>query len=297
VATNANTSITWNEAVTMTSVSISCASSGSHTSTLSTSDSITWTVNPDTDYAQGELCTITVFSATVTDNDTNDPPDNPGPDISWQFTTDAAPSVTATSPTNGAASLASNTNIVITYDEPVTASGSAYTIVCNTNRTFTLSGNGTAVHTLDPNSNLPSGQTCTVTVVAAQISDTDAGDPPDNLAANYVFSFSVDANPQITTISPNDGSTNVAANANITITFTESVSLTGVSISCASSGAHTNVVSASPAVTFTVDPDADFSPNEVCTVTVLSANVTDTDTNDPPDNMGPDVSWQFTTAP
>ena len=38
----------------------------------------------------------------VTDDDTNDPPDNPGPDISWQYIVDAAPSVTATTPTNGA---------------------------------------------------------------------------------------------------------------------------------------------------------------------------------------------------
>ena len=30
-----------------------------------------------------------------------------------------------------------------------------------------------------------------MTVVANQVSDTDAGDPPDNLAANYVFSFGV----------------------------------------------------------------------------------------------------------
>jgi len=293
VATNANHSITWTEPVTMTSVSISCANSGSHTSTLSTSDSITWTVDPDTDYASGELCTMTVFSATVTDNDTNDPPDNPGPDISWQYTTDAAPSVTATSPANGAGPLASNTNIVITYDEPVTASGTAYTIQCNTSRTFTLSGNGTAVHTLDPNTNLPAGQNCTVAVIAAQISDTDAGDPPDNLAANYSFTFSVDVNPQIQSTSPTDGST-IAANANITINFTESVTLTAVGINCTVSGSHTNVVSASPATSFTVDPDVDFTSGETCTFQVLSANVTDTDTNDPPDNMGPDVSWEYT---
>ncbi|HJQ36679.1 MAG TPA: Ig-like domain-containing protein, partial [Thermoanaerobaculia bacterium] len=293
VATNTNQNITWTEAVTMTSVNINCATSGSHTSTLSTSDSITWTVDPDVDFSPGELCTIQVLSATVTDNDTNDPPDNPGPDVSWQWTTDAQPSVTATTPANGTTNSASNVNIVITYSEPVTASGSAYTIQCNSSRTFTLSGNGTATHTLDPTSNLPAGQTCTVTVLAAQISDTDANDPPDTMAANYVFSFSVDSNPQIQSTSPNDGST-IAADGNITITFTESVSLAAVGINCTVSGSHSNVVSASPAVSFTVDPDVDFSSGETCTISVLSANVTDTDTNDPPDNMGPDVSWTYT---
>ena len=84
---NANVTITWTEAVTMTAAGISCASSGSHTSVLSTSDNITWTADPDTDFAPSELCTVTILSANVTDNDTSDPPDNPGPDISFQFTT------------------------------------------------------------------------------------------------------------------------------------------------------------------------------------------------------------------
>ena len=30
-----------------------------------------------------------------------------------------------------------------------------------------------------------------MTIVAAQITDTDAGDPPDNMAANHVFTFAV----------------------------------------------------------------------------------------------------------
>jgi methionine-rich copper-binding protein CopC len=298
VATSTNINITWNEAVTMTTVSISCASSGSHTSVLSSSDHVAWTVNPDSDFSAGEQCTVTVTSASVTDDDTNDPPDHPGPDISFDFTTDAAPSVTSTSPTNGSTNSASNVNIVITYSEAVNASASAYSIVCGTsNRSFTLSGSGTTTHTLDPNSNLLAGSTCTVTVIASQISDVDAGDPPDNLAANYSFSFTVDANPQITSTSPADGSTNVAVSSNISITWTEAVTMTAVSISCASSGSHTSVLSTSDNITWTANPNTDFVHNELCTVTVLSANVTDNDTNDPPDNPGPDISWQFTTAP
>ncbi|HEY6210928.1 MAG TPA: Ig-like domain-containing protein, partial [Vicinamibacterales bacterium] len=248
VATNANVTITWTESVTMNAAGISCANSGSHSSVLSTSDNITWTINPDTDFAEGELCTVTILSANVTDTDTNDPPDNPGPDFSFQFTTDSAPTVSSTSPSSGATDLASNTNIVITYSEPVTASGSAYTIKCtpsNTSRPFVLTGNGTAVHTLDPSSNLPAGQTCTVSILAAQISDVDAGDPPDNLAANYSFSFSIDANPQIVSTSPSDTATDVAVSSNITITWSESVYMSAVSINCASSGAHTSVLSTS----------------------------------------------------
>src|SRR6185503_2632172 len=140
---------------------------------------------------------------------------------------------------NGATNSASNVNIVITYSEAVNASGTAYTIACtpsNTSRPFVLSGNGTATHTLDPTFNLQAGNTCTVSILASQISDVDANDPPDNMAANYSFSFTVDANPQILSTSANGSSTNVATNTNITINWTEAVTMTTVGISCASSG-------------------------------------------------------------
>ena len=48
--------------------------------------------------------------------------------------------------------------------------------------------------------------------------------------------------------------------------------------------------------TFTLDPDADFAANESCTVTVLAADVTDQDTDDPPDTMAPNYVFTFQTA-
>ena len=49
-------------------------------------------------------------------------------------------------------------------------------------------------------------------------------------------------------------------------------------INCATSGAHPSG-STSDNITFTLDPNDDFSSNEVCTVTVVDAQVTDTDIN------------------
>src|SRR6185369_13120439 len=43
-------------------------------------------------------------------------------------------------------------------------------------------------------------------------------------------------------------------------------------------------------VQFVLNPDADFSSSESCTVTVVAANVTDQDTDDPPDNMTADAT-------
>jgi predicted extracellular nuclease len=66
-------------------------------------------------------------------------------------------------------------------------------------------------------------------------------------------------------------------------------------VSCAVSGAHTAVVSGGP-TSFTLNPDTDFAANELCTVTVVAANVTDQDASDPPDAMVADAVITFTTV-
>src|SRR5205085_6208967 len=99
-------------------------------------------------------------------------------------------------------------------------------------QTFAVSGSGSSSITLDPNSVLPSTASCTVTAVAANISDTDTGDPPDHPAANYSFSFTTqDAAPSVTTTSPADGATHAAVNTNVTVNFSEPVTFTTSSFS------------------------------------------------------------------
>jgi methionine-rich copper-binding protein CopC len=291
-----NVSVTFDEAVNASgsSFTISCNTSGAHTFALSGGPT-TFTLDPTTDFTAGETCTVTVVAAQVTDADAGDPPDNMVSDYVFTFSIDAAPTVVSTTPTNGSIDNPTNVAIVINYSEPVTAGGTAYTITCPSTRAFTLGGNGTATHTLTPTINLPPGATCTVNILAAQITDTDTNDPPDNMAANYSFSFSLDQAPFITATSPNDGATGIATNTNIQITWNESVTLSSAGISCATSGSHTSVITGNPGSVSTINPDTDFVPNELCTVTILNTAVSDTDTNDPPDNMGPTYSFQFTT--
>src|SRR6185503_14650295 len=61
--------------------------------------------------------------------------------------------------------------------------------------TFAQSASPSTTYTLDPNVNLPFSTVCTVTVNATQISDQDVNDPPDNMTANFVFSFTTAAAP------------------------------------------------------------------------------------------------------
>jgi uncharacterized protein len=65
---------------------ISCASSGSHTATQSGGPQ-SFTLNPDTDFAGNESCTVTVDGTKVTDADTNDPPDQMAANHPFSFTT------------------------------------------------------------------------------------------------------------------------------------------------------------------------------------------------------------------
>jgi uncharacterized protein len=112
---------------------------------------------------------------------------------------DSAPSVLNTTPTNGAINVAADSNISITFTESVNATGSAFTVECPTGtpQTFTQSSSPATIFTLDPTVDLPFSTVCTVTVDATQITDVDATDPPDNMAANFVFSFTVAAAPPV----------------------------------------------------------------------------------------------------
>lgn len=108
----------------------------------------------------------------------------------------------------------------------------------------------------------------------------------------------LDAAPSVASTVPANGGSGVALNTNITITFSEPVNVTGAwfSLTCSLSGAHTAAVTGG-ATTFTLNPNADFAIGETCTVTVIASQVTDLDTIDPPDALGGNYSWSFTTIP
>ncbi len=104
-----------------------------------------------------------------------------------------------------------------------------------------------------------------------------------------------DIAPAVASTSPTASAANIAVGADITVYFSEAVTAgaDAFSITCASSGVHTLVLSGGPA-TFTLNPDADFAMVESCTVTVIAANVRDQDGT--PTNMTADYAFTFTTA-
>lgn len=210
------------------------------------------------------------------------------------ITVDNLPTVTSTVPVNGAASVADNATITVNFSEPVTITGSAFTLQCPvpTAIPFTVSPAGPAAsYVLTPTGALPSGVLCTVTVVANQVTDSAAQNP----AANFVFSFTVNSRPTVTSTVPANGATGIALVPGVAINFSESVNATLASftLACPVGSPQAFTITSSPAASFTLTPSAPLPVGTACTVTVVAAQVTDADASQ---NMAANFVFTFTTA-
>jgi methionine-rich copper-binding protein CopC len=303
VGTTANLTITFSEPVAVAGnwFQIVCGTSGTRnvSDTAVTGGPTVFTITPNAPFAPGEACATTIVAAAVTDQDAIDPPDAMAANVVVGFTIDQAPSVTSTTPANGAVQVATTTNVTLTFSEAVTATASSFTIACTTSgaHSFVLSG-GPTLYTLNPDTDFTPGETCTVTALAAQISDQDAADPPDTMAANYVFSFTIDSAPAVFATSPVDGATGISTAATVTVTFTESVNAAGGAFALVCDGTPVAFSStASPATSYTLTPTGGLPAGTICTVTVNAALITDVDAGDPPDAMLANHVFSFSVPP
>jgi predicted extracellular nuclease len=109
---------------------------------------------------------------------------------------DAAPAVASTVPINGAINVAVNATITVNFSEAVNVTGSWFSISGSSSGPHTAAVSGGPMNfTLDPDTDFATSETVTVTIFASQVTDQDAIDPPDNMAANFVFSFTTVAPP------------------------------------------------------------------------------------------------------
>lgn len=100
--------------------------------------------------------------------------------------------------------------------------------------------------------------------------------------------------PAVSSTSPAPGATGVAANAMVSVTFNESVAFAGtVDIVC--TGATQTVTPTDGPTTWNL-PHADFTAGDSCSIIIPAGQITDTDTDDPPDTMAADYTWSFTVA-
>jgi len=88
VVLDANVTVTFTEPVSVAGswFTISCTTSGQH-SAVPSGGPTTFTLDPDSDFAAGEACTVSIASSQVADLDTDDPPDLMAADFAFGFTT------------------------------------------------------------------------------------------------------------------------------------------------------------------------------------------------------------------
>ena len=260
-------------------------------------DVTTVDLNPDVDLDPDAICTVTVAAASVTDSDSIDPPDNMAADAVFGFVVEAAPQVTATTPADTDINVAADANVVIDFSEPVTAAAASFDLDCpsalNVALTATPNGNQDQ-YTLDPATDLPAGETCTVTVLATGVSDVDSIDPPDNLAGDFVFSFTIDELPTVTQseIEVNDAADTFIAlpetgtaptatdNPDLAFVFSEAVTFNAgaFSVNCTTGGDVTGQYTAgtTPATNVTLTySGSGLAPGETCTATLISDSIVD----------------------
>ena len=132
------------------------------------------------------------YGCTETDNNALDfaagspNPRNTASPVNLCAGSDAAPEVTSTYPVNGATDFPVGADLTVTFSEPVNVTSSWFTLVCTVNGNVpTAFSGGPTTFTLDPGTSLTNGESCTLTVLADQVSDQDANDPPDNIVTNF----------------------------------------------------------------------------------------------------------------
>ena len=211
---------------------------------------------------------------------------------------DPAPAVVSTDPADDAEGVPLASNISVTFSEPVAAPDAAFTLTCADSgpHSFVRSTTDDITFTLNPDADFSEGELCTATVVAAQVTDLDTIEPADNMATDYVFTFTTyltDPAPEVLSTVPVSNATDVAVDADLSVTFTEAVTVAegAVAISCGYSGAHTAAVSTTNNVTYSIDPAVDFTESERCTVTLESTLITDSSDQ----QLAADYTWSFTT--
>lgn len=309
-ATDISLSVTFSEAVDVTAdwFEIACTASGVRLpadTVVNTVDAITFSIDPNSDFLAGETCTLTVFASEVTDQDTIDPPDNMLLDFILAFSMDEAPEVASTTPADGAIDQATDIAIEIVFSEAVDVAGNWFQISCsdsgirNPADTLVNSGDG-ITWTVTPDTEFTQAEACTMTIFAAQVTDQDAIDPPDNMESDYSFGFGFDAAPEVTAMSPVTADGDQPTDVSVTIDFSEAVDVAvgAFQVDCGAGPEALAVTPPLPAGNITsasIAPATLWPAGATCEVTVFAAEVRDSDSNDPPDTMLVDFVDQFVT--
>lgn len=219
------------------------------------------------------------------------------------FGIDNTPVLSAITPIDNATHVSLDSNLSITFSEPVNLQNGWLSLSCSISNQHAVSIiGGPQTYTIDPVEDFVFDDICTISIIAVNVTDQDSIDPPDMLNKNYTFSFAAipipDSAPIVVGISPENNDSAVLLDTDLIVKFSEPVTVSPnwFSITCTSSGTHPAMVSGGPS-TFILNPQNSFFYDESCTLSVNAQEVTDMDDEDPPDLMLLDASVTFSTQP
>jgi len=294
-------SFTFNKAVNVTAsaFTLQCPSGTPVAFTLSPAPpggTTTFTLTPSANLPAGTTCVATAVASQISDLAGTHLAAN----VSASFTTDSPPTVSSTTPANGATSVLASTTVTINFNKAVNVTGTAFTLQCPTGtpEAFTIAPappGGATSFTLTPSANLPAGTVCTATVVASQVTDVSAGTP---MASNHVFSFTIDTPPTVSSTSPANLATGVSPSSTVSFTFNKAVNVTAsaFTLQCPSGTPVAFTLSPAPpggVVTFTLTPSANVPADTTCTATAVAAHIADLAGT----SLAADYSFTFSTPP
>lgn len=132
------------------------------------------------------------------------------------------------------------------------------------------------------------GTTWLVGAFAIGTTDTPGAPNPCQIA---------DLAPVVMSTTPAGGAGNVPVDTAITVVFSEPVTVgaTWAALACGSSG-PIGVTTSGSGTTYTLSPAATLPAGDICTVTIVAGQVSDTDGDDPPDTPASDYVFSFSTA-
>ncbi|MGQ0800600.1 MAG: Ig-like domain-containing protein [Pseudomarimonas sp.] len=297
VGLNTDLIVNFSEAVTFAAgaFTLNCPAGSPIPFTVSGSGTTQASIDPSANLPINTLCVLTVDAALVQDVDSADPPDVGSGITTVNFTTvnDNPPTVTASVPAPGA-TVANNQALSISFSEAIVATAGSVTLTCGGPNLITGGAAGSNVTTLTPiyTAPLPSGA-CTLTVLAANITDFDAIDPPDLMVANYVANFTVDAAPALVSSTPAAAAV-VNTGQTVSFTYSEAVTNVGSAITLNCGGAIAGAISGSGTTTLTFTPTNPLAAGASCTATAVAAQINDADAFDPPQNPVANSTINFT---
>ncbi len=105
---------------------------------------------------------------------------------------DTPPAVASTTPSDNATNVNVDANLAINFNEAVNVAGNWFALNGSSSgaHAATVSG-GPQSFTLNPTVDFQNNETVTVTIFAANVTDADANDPPDNMLVDHVFDFTI----------------------------------------------------------------------------------------------------------